>query len=558
MTQGGVSISIKNGTQRLVYKVNSKKLKDANWNLQLPFDLAMNNGEVVALADSTVLRWIDELNGISDADAQAGIINQQIRHILKQKDVSSATKLRIRDLMRKRNLILFKQDYVCVVMDSIKDYRKMCERGFSINGIPYTRLLATTGGVKNRTVVFISERLYPEIRRRLDNGRDMNKEIVPAKFGAYEALACSASTPVSDPKGILVVHDCYTYFVEDIITIDDSCDGEPELKYVDGYKVHKDCSDGFGTMTPERAELWSKELGLNYVMSGCNTRYAWEKGMLVTFDHVAFAEKVNGASQDNEDGYKVTDVWGDVWDVRDVDVVLTESMLKLWDSYSSLGDYLRNCHENHYTMSIPKVAPEKLDDVWTTNYQFLQSYDLTDDELRELVQPTMDWLDDIMGGDYRKLMLYVNGTTISTSSFLRQEPSVSKGMFIEPNLVHDTITATMIRDMTKKKVQQAKLGKILVNGNFEIACGDPYALWQSIFGLKVTGLLYSGEIYSKHWVDRDSRNVICFRAPMTCANNIVPMAVATSEDIDYWYQYIKTMVIFNAWDTAADAMNGED
>ena len=45
---------------------------------------------------------------------------------------------------------------------------------------------------------------------------------------------------------------------------------------------------------------------------------------------------------------------------------------------------------------------------------------------------------------------------------------------------------------------------------------------------------------------------------MTCANNIVPMAVATSEDIDYWYQHIKTMVIFNAWDTAADAMNGED
>ena len=170
MTQGGGNISIKNGTQRLIYKVNSKQLRDANWNLQLPFDLAMNNGEVVALADSTVLRWIDELNGIADADSQANEINQQIRHILKQRDTSSATRIRVRELMRKRNLILFKQDYVCVVMDSIKDYRKMCERGFVINGIPYTRLLATTGGVKNRTVVFISERLYPEIRRRLDNG----------------------------------------------------------------------------------------------------------------------------------------------------------------------------------------------------------------------------------------------------------------------------------------------------------------------------------------------------------------------------------------------------
>ena len=50
-----------------------------------------------------------------------------------------------------------------------------------------------------------------------------------------------------------------------------------------------DASDGFGLMLPSLAERWSKELGLNYVMSGCNSRFAWEKGMVYTFDFIDFA-----------------------------------------------------------------------------------------------------------------------------------------------------------------------------------------------------------------------------------------------------------------------------
>lgn len=45
---------------------------------------------------------------------------------------------------------------------------------------------------------------------------------------------------------------------------------------------------------------------------------------------------------------------------------------------------------------------------------------------------------------------------------------------------------------------------------------------------------------------------------MTSAANIKKMKVAHNEDMDYWYQYITTMVIFNSWDTTMDAMNGED
>ena len=53
--------------------------------------------------------------------------------------------------------------------------------------------------------------------------------------------------------------------------------------------------------------------------------------------------------------------------------------------------------------------------------------------------------------------------------------------------------------MMKKKIKQAKIGVIKVKGNFAITGGDPYSLAQSMFGLKVTGLLKKGECYHKYW-----------------------------------------------------------
>ena len=45
--------------------------------------------------------------------------------------------------------------------------------------------------------------------------------MVPAKLEAYKALTCSASVPVSIPKGILVVSDCETEFLSDVVYLND-------------------------------------------------------------------------------------------------------------------------------------------------------------------------------------------------------------------------------------------------------------------------------------------------------------------------------------------------
>ena len=130
-------------------------------------------------------------------------------------------------------------------------------------------------------IVYVNEKIYPELKKRLDNGRDKSKELVPAKLEAYQALICSGSIPLPEPKGIIVVDDCITKFKEDVILINDAVDGEPLLTYEKDYEIEHNDSDGFGLMLPSYARRVNEFLtGSGEVISGMNTRYAWNKGML--------------------------------------------------------------------------------------------------------------------------------------------------------------------------------------------------------------------------------------------------------------------------------------
>lgn len=537
---------------RLIYKLESKQLKRAKWNLNLPLEEAIMNQprSVVSLADSQVMRFIDEINGVDSISEKVRVVQQKI-NIAKKRPKSRETKVMIRELYRSLYELQFQKDYICVIMDSKTDYDR-ANLGFTVNGIPYRRFLGTNGGIKNSTIVYVSERIYPELKKRLDNGRNMEKTFVPAKLEAYQALICSGSTPLPEPNGIIVVDDCITHFKDDVIYITDEEDGEPKMSYVDGYNIEHNDSDGYGLMLPSYSCRVNEYLtGETTPLSGMNTRYAWTKGMVYTFDFVEFAETIAGT-------YEITDIWGDKRDVRDAEVILTASMLKLWDSYDDWEDYYNNCHENHYQFSTPKITPATLENVRTTNYQFLQSYEFTDDDLNELCQPTIDEINDVLGMDYRKSLVFLAGYGLNENNIRYIKDDYVKALMIEPTMINDPYVRRNIYSMIKKRIDCAKKGSVKVNANYAMISGDPYSLAQSMLGLEVTGLLKAGEVYHKYWIDKGATEIVCFRAPMTCHSNIRKMKINYSDDAAYWFQYIKTALIYNAWDTACEAMNGAD
>ena len=446
--------------------------------------------------------------------------------------------------------VQFKSDYLCLIIDRKHDYIRACN-GFTVNGIKYHRLLGTNGGVKSSTIVFVSDRHCEDLRRRIENGRDPNKELVPAKLEAYKALVCSGSTPVSMPRGVIVVSDCETEFLSDVVYLNDETDGEPVMQVRGSENISLDESDGYGLMLPSLAERWAGELHLGYTPSAVNTRFSFEKGVAFCFDFVEFAERVAGS-------YTVRDAWGVERDIRSAELILTTSMAKLWDSYGSLEEYLRNSEEDHYTFGVTKVSPKELESERTLNYQFIQSYDLTDKDIDRLIEPTMREVRDILQADRLRSILFLKGAGLREDAIEDMPADFIKAIMVEPEMFYDPYIQSRIYRLIKNRINEAKVGVLKVHGNYSIVSGDPYALCQHMFGLEVTGLLKAGEVYNKYWVDAGADTLACYRAPMTCHNNVRLVRLNKSEEAAHWYRYMTTTTAFNAWDTAAHAMNGMD
>lgn len=544
-------------SQKFIFKIHSDRLRKSNWNLKLSISEACKNEEVIKLSDSSVLRFINEINDINsqEVDIKVKQLRNELKKILKCSN-SNENRKKIKEIYSKLNDLQFVSDYVSVIMDKEKDFLRAVN-GFSINGIKYKRLVGTTNGVKKETIVFVSQKsnrnnnpIYRELKKRLCNGRDETVKFVPAKYEAYQSLACSSSIPVSNPKGILVVDDCETSFLSNYIKLDDSNSSEP-IMTTENQVVSLIDSDGYGLMLPSLSKRWSEELRENYLISGCCIRNSFCKGMVFTFDFVDFANKIAKNT-------KVIDVWGKEWDINDIELILPVSMLKLWNCYDSIEHYLKCCEENKYTFGITKICPEKLENSRDLNYQFIQSYDLTDEEIKELTNPTIREIKDCLGNDVNKTILFLKGMFVNEFNVDKIDCDFIKALMIDPYMINDPFVLSKIHSMIKKRINQAKIGVLKVSGNFSIVSGDPFSFCQHIFGLKVTGLLESGQAYSKYWNEKSVDKVVCFRAPMTCHNNIRILNITNSDEISYWYKYMETVTIFNSWDMSAHALNGLD
>ncbi len=536
-------------SQRFVIKIHTSRLRRAKWNVTLTISQARENKELVALSDSQIMRFIDELNHITNPTLQIAAIKSQIQE-LKQDPNLARSRPKIKKLYEELDALQFKKDYVCVVIDSPKDYHYIYQHGFKINGVPYQRLLGTTGGVKNNTIVFVTKKLYPELKRRIDNGRNLEKPFTPAKLEAYKALVCSSSTPVSLPKGIAVVHECITHFTSDVIELDDTDLDQPSMKYIKQKEITLVDSDGYGLAMPQLMERWGAEIGEHFLLPGCVIRNSFCKGCVFPVDFQKFARDHNKTT--------ITDVWGNPHNIEHIELILTQSMMKLWDSYASLEEYLSNCEKNHYTFAITKSSVEHLEHVRTMNYQFLQSYDFSDAQIDELIAPTVSEIKDILSDDYRKTILYAKGCGLNEKNISHLDSSFATALMIEPKMIDDPYVKDQLHTMIQKRIDDAKVGVLTVPANYSLVSGDPYALCQSMFGLKVTGLLKPGQVYSKYWASKGIDQIVSFRAPMTSHNNIRSLQIAHNAEMDEFYQYMTTPTIFNCWDTCADAMNGFD
>lgn len=548
-------------SQRFILKIPSTKLRKHEWSLNIDLEKARQDNEIIQLGDSQLLRFIREIKGINYTEKQIQEKKNEINK-LKLDKTNSGNLKKIKKLYDDLDKMLFIEDYVSIVFSKKSDFDRACGRsGFTINGKKFKRILGTTGGIKKNTVNFCSEEIYDELNKRLENDRNKDIKIIPAKFEAYKSLSASASNPVTNTHNILVIKDGVTHIKDKVIKVSDDNGKFKVEKNVD-YETDKEFCDGCGMIRPSMAEQFAIDLGLYkyhngkkvayYIPSGFNMRDSYLKGMVFTFDFELFAKEKNNGN------YIVKDAWGYDKDLRNIDIIVTTNMLKLWNAYDSIEDYLDNCDNNGYLLSVSKVCPKKLEDKRNLNYQYLQSYELSDKDIDELIKETVDNINGVVDGDYIKSILFTKGTNLNKHNINKLEDDYIKALMIDKNVFGDSFIRNKLHRLIEKKIRQSKIGVLKVDGNYSIVSGDIYALCQSMCGLKITGILKKNEFYSRTWLDKGEDEIIAFRSPMTSHNNIKRMKLIDNEEVRKWFKYMNTVTILNSWDCTTDMLNGMD
>ena len=535
--------------QKYIYKLNSTYLdmNDYEVNIELN-DIARNSEIVISVGHSQLIKWIEELTGTESNYLKAEQVRKQIRY-LKNLGNTKENKKNIKNKYDELYSLQFEPNLVSIEFDKKIHFNKCCQH-LVINGKLFRRLYGTPGGLKMSTVLFIADDLYEPIYKRVANGRNLALEYTPAKLEAYMALTSSTSNAVSWPN-MIVVNGTVAKFKADVIEVSDGIESnDPIVKEVKDKEIVSEINDGCGIMTPEYSQKITYEAtGVDEIASGVCARCAFFKGMLFTFDFKDFAENV-------AQKHTIIDAWGHERNVMKADVIATTSQLKLWDAYDCYEDYRDNCLKNGYEFRLTKVS-EELDESRNLNYQFTQSYYLNDEDIEELISPTVDEIQDIIALDPRKSIVYLAGVGLNEKNVMKAD-NIAKALMINKELINDPYVRSRIERMIQKKIRLAKISTIDVTGNFALISGDPYAMCEDIFGMEVRGLLDAGELYHKFWQDKGVHEVVCMRAPMCAHFNIVKQQIKYSNSADYWFRYIKDCIILNSWDTLRNAESGAD
>lgn len=566
-------------------KFKSNRLKKFNYDISLTFDEAKKLGEIVALADNQILRSIRDITKHTINYDKLEVLyklREKLKHkksktyksttlkkyneiiqklsakskkhplviSIKEKLISPNLQVskQIQSIQDKINRTMFIPEYISVVIEHEKQYNYLYANGFKVNGVIYRRLSCSAGQARVSTVIFCSEVIIDELEEVLNNNRNKNVPVVPSKFNAYFGLSGSATYRVSEPR-FIVVKDFINKATFMASYVTETAYGEDDIIEDKEVTLDMNRTDGMGLITYEQSSKWAAELGLDWTPSQWCVRQNFIKGMLCTFPIIEFCKEKNNGNYIVDTIYKDENGEYIKADLRNYDVIISESQFKLWSSFRSVNEYIGNYHKNKLYWGVSQYTPKQPKDTLRLNYQFIQALNLKQTDIEPLASKFVDWVQGVTYGNIYYMFLFLLGTNITKESimqFLNGSDSYwIKALIANPELKNDTYINKKIYNLIKVKIQNACLGEIIVDGNFQVLVYDPYGFMQHVCGLEVKGLLKEGEFYSNYWNEKGVSVVDGMRSPLTFQAEHVKLNLRNDDEVNEWYKYCKQGIILN-------------
>lgn len=558
--------------QLYTMKFKSSRLKRSKYNIQINYKQALINKEIIALSDNQILRSIRDVFKYKIKNQE--ILNKRLldRNLLEEfyRDLNEIQKQQnskenineINSIKQKIIDMCFIPEYITIVMENDKDYDDLYNNGLVINNATYYRLSSSAGQGRKSTVVFCSSEILEALNEILDNGRNKNKKFSPSKFNAYKGTYGSATKVVTTPRFCIVpdFNSELTFKVNWVTETEGEQDDDIKEKEIT--RLYNRW-DGMGLISPTMAKQWSKDLDLDYIPAEFCIRQSFIKGMVCVFPFHEYCEKKNNNNYTVKTIYK--DKNGNQIEVnlQNIDVIISESQFKLWDSYCSQQQYEDNCKKHNLKWGVSLYTDKQLKDNIKMNYQFLQVQNIKKKDIPKLCEQFVKWIQGVNSDNIWYTLLFLMGINITKESikkyFYSNDNYWIKALIVNHDLIHDKYIRQKIYKLIKKKIENGCMGNIILDGNNQTLVSDPYAMMQYLCGEKnPRGLLIENEYYSNYWNEKGVSKVVGMRPPLTYRSEVTELNLVNTEEQKYWYRYLYGGIIVNIHGHETDNWAGSD
>lgn len=406
--------------------------------------------------------------------------------------------------------------------------------------------MASAGMLRRDSVLFIDATIRDKILEIFENNRDTSVPLVPSKYSAYFSLYSSSSYEVTFPR-IAVVPDKIIKAAKRVNYGKYIAEGVDPLVVEKEMELEFNAFDGQGLCSPEIAEVWKKELELDYLPSYFGVRAPFIKGQCTVFDFHKFGKEIANSSF-------ITDIYGKTISIQDVDCIISESQFKLWNAYTSTEFYVQSCKDNNLGWGITKVPPKRDKNHARTSYQFLQVLNLSDDAIKRLCKPTLDWINESGGAEIMSTLMYSLGETDFTEGWFERADVITQALLLNNSLLNDGYVRSHYSSSLSKKMNDAKMGRLYLEGNYQCMISDPYAQCSHIFGIEFSPLLQEGQHYSQYWNERGVDRVAAIRSPIVHHGEVGVLNLQSNPQVTDWYRYIYSGIVYPANGVGIDTM----
>lgn len=438
---------------------------------------------------------------------------------------------------------------------SIAELRKILYRdGFYCDGIKYIRFKRSSGSSRVGKCLFIDEKLYYKMHKWELCGIKIpkDKEVDLAALESYISLTLSSiiDTVEINSENILVIDDYDSVFRDDVIvtTIEDGW-----LKsYQDSVEISNSIWDGQSLLDSSMFGKYS-----NYGMLLLRNRFF--KSCCFNTNIQQFFQDYNITKVEQLNGFTLAK------DIRDIKLITTPNSIK-YLKFGTLQEWLKRLDPLFGVVKHEKPTHNFDGRLIQTHYQLLNSLQLTHEEVKELLRPSLDYIEKLKT-DPTVLRYHIKSPNeeLNEKAPLNSKNDIVYKMiginnkFCETKLYHD-----FRNDLIKAYLKNLRRGHVLVNGNYSTLCGNPVEMLE--FSIKKDdgtpyfngkSKLGIGNIHTKRF--EYNKVVLGSRSPHVTMGNVWLPRNVENEEIDKYFNFTNEIVCVNSiGENLLERLNGAD